>query len=1023
MKMNSTKGSARARLLTSTLLAGLATVAAPLAVTAIATAVPTLASAQDYTSGTMLGTVRDSSGAPVADATVVVKSLAQGFERTVTTDAQGQFRVALVPIGGYSVAITKEGYQSTSDGNVRVGLGGSTGYTFTLASASESVSEVIVTATANPQLDFAATTKGLTVDLETLTKQVPIARNITAVTLLAPSVVTGSSAIDSTFANQPSVGGASIAENAFYVNGLNITNFDTYVGGATVPFDFYKTVEVKTGGYPAEFGRATGGVISTVTKSGSNEFKFGLHGNWAPDSLRNESPNTYTTDNSMRRVEQRDVTVEIGGPIIEDRLFFYVLNQQRDNRTKQASITNREYLIDKANDPFWGGKLDAVITDRQRVEFTWFDSSSTTVRSTYGFTPATKAVGAKVGETLFDTGGESYVAKYTGQLTDWFTLSAAYGVSKDADSTTPSDASMPYVIDTRSGTALRFGPQISSNGVVEVLNTKREFYRLDGDLYFSLLGDHHVRFGYDNEKTDLLHTSMRTGGQRYTYRNGSARDSRGVPAGTQYIEVQTANFGGAVEGQNYAYYIQDSWDVTPQINLQLGLRNDAFTLDNLQGERVVTLKNNWGPRLGLTWDPTGDGTNKVYASYGRYYVPPASNLGFRGADLFFSEFYNAPVGGFTYNADGTPALFGSQITQATNPGFSGAAPCPAGGLGAAGVNGCVVTGDGSQEASISKTVKDLKPTTEDEFIIGYQRQFNELWSGNVSLTYRNLSDVSEDIAIDAAVLSYCTAQGIAGCEDIWTGFHQYVIGNPGEDMKVTLRDPVAGETSLRTVSLSADALGYPKAKREYVALEMSFERKFDGKWGLQGSYVLSESKGNYEGTVKSENGQTDAGTTTDFDQPGLVDGAYGLLPNHRGHQIKLFGSYAITDNLLVGSNIQVISGRHSSCLGVHPTDAFAQGYGVASYFCQGQAIPRGTAFKTDWTSKIDLSVRYTVPAFAFVPQGLTLRADVFNVLNADTVTAYRENGDLASGAIDPNYRKPVAYQEPRYVRFGFDLEF
>jgi hypothetical protein len=82
MKMNSTKGGARARLLTSTLLAGLATVAAPLALTAVATAIPTLASAQDYSSGSLIGTVKDSAGVTVPDATVTVKSLDQGFTAT-----------------------------------------------------------------------------------------------------------------------------------------------------------------------------------------------------------------------------------------------------------------------------------------------------------------------------------------------------------------------------------------------------------------------------------------------------------------------------------------------------------------------------------------------------------------------------------------------------------------------------------------------------------------------------------------------------------------------------------------------------------------------------------------------------------------------------------------------------------------------------------------------------------------------------------------------------------------------------
>ncbi|HQR90964.1 MAG TPA: carboxypeptidase-like regulatory domain-containing protein, partial [Caulobacter sp.] len=176
--MNSTKGSVRARLLTSTLLAGLASIATPLAITTIATAVPTLASAQDYTSGSLSGTVLDANGAPVSGAAVTVKSNAQGFTRSFTTDGSGQFRSSALPAGSYSVSISKEGFQPTSDGALNVRAGGEAGYNFTLASADAAVSEVVVTATANPQLDFSQTTTGLSIDVEDLQKQVPVGRNV-----------------------------------------------------------------------------------------------------------------------------------------------------------------------------------------------------------------------------------------------------------------------------------------------------------------------------------------------------------------------------------------------------------------------------------------------------------------------------------------------------------------------------------------------------------------------------------------------------------------------------------------------------------------------------------------------------------------------------------------------------------------------------------------------------------------------------------------------------------------------------
>src|SRR3546814_6189045 len=85
-----------------------------------------------------------------------------------------------------------------------------------------------------------------------------------------------------------SLGGASVAENAYYINGLNITNFDNYLGSAPVPFEFFRSVEVKTGGYQAEYGRATGGIINAVSKAGTNDLTVGLHLKWEPDGRSEE---------------------------------------------------------------------------------------------------------------------------------------------------------------------------------------------------------------------------------------------------------------------------------------------------------------------------------------------------------------------------------------------------------------------------------------------------------------------------------------------------------------------------------------------------------------------------------------------------------------------------------------------------------------------------------------------------------------------------------------------------------------
>ena len=189
--------------------------------------------------------------------------------------------------------------------------------------------------------------------------------------------------------------------------------------------------------------------------------------------------------------------------------------------------------------------------------------------------------------------------------------------------------------------------------------------------------------------------------------------------------------------------------------------------------------------------------------------------------------------------------------------------------------------------------------------------------------------------------------------------------------------------------------------------------------------------------MKSDAGnsaQTDAGSTQDFDHPGLEEYAKGLLPNHRGHQFKLYGAYASTDNLQIGGNATVTSPRHYGCIGYYGRDQndpnfdpYAAGYGAASRWCYNGTtsvpVPRGSAFKGDWYSNLDLQVRYTVPSMGFIPGGLTLRADVFNVFNQKNVTQNYEVGDSSASSVDVNYKKPIEYQTPRYVRLGFDWAF
>lgn len=122
---------------------------------------------------------------------------------------------------------------------------------------------------------------------------------------------------------------------------------------------------------------------------------------------------------------------------------------------------------------------------------------------------------------------------------------------------------------------------------------------------------------------------------------------------------------------------------------------------------------------------------------------------------------------------------------------------------------------------------------------------------------------------------------------------------------------------LTPVRIPASALLIPKPKRKYDALEFTLSRQWDKKWSASMSLVIARLRGNTEGYVKSDNQQDDAGITQDFDHPGLMEGAYGPLPNDRRYTLKASGAYAITDEWLLGGTALVQSGRPLNCFGYY----------------------------------------------------------------------------------------------------------
>jgi hypothetical protein len=168
--------------------------------------------------------------------------------------------------------------------------------------------------------------------------------------------------------------------------------------------------------------------------------------------------------------------------------------------------------------------------------------------------------------------------------------------------------------------------------------------------------------------------------------------------------------------------------------------------------------------------------------------------------------------------------------------------------------------------------------------------------------------------------------------------------------------------------------------------------------------------------VLSDLDQDDAGITQQFDTPALQIGSYGYLPNDRRHAFKFFGAYALTNELQLGYSGSWTSGRALNKIGWVDDPVIGTAYSDAYYL-----VSRGGAGRMDWVFEGNVSLRYT-PKWA--KKKLTLQADVFNVLNQQTVIERNETyATDVLGTRDATYNLPTAWQTPRRIRLSVGYDF
>ncbi len=975
---------------------------------ALVTLAATTLAAQETTTGSIEGRIVDPQGLAVPGVSVTVSS-AQGSQSFVT-DSDGRFVAPYLTPGAYTVRAELAGFRPIEQQNVQVRLGQRVTLPLTLPLGE--LSEQVEVRAESPVINVTTPSVGASIDTELLSR-IPIGRRFSDTLYVAPGVSSGGSVGQA----NPSISGGSGLENQYIVDGVDIKNpgygglgsYSIVFGslGNGTPFDFIQEVQVKTAGYEAEFGQSTGGVVNVVTKSGTNALAGSVFAYFRPTELESDFTRLSTINGvvNQRGTRLNDTGGTIGGPIVHNKLFFFGAIDPQWEQARFAAPSN-----------FPLASLGDVARDRRVINYaakaTWQIASGDRLDMSFFGDPSRGALGPQrsgttgtgdpllrqdqSGFSTIDTyGGHNQAVRFSGALGSRWLVEAGFARAANNVVETP-------FADLWSVTDRTVTPNIRTGGIglydQENRGVNNQFLAKATNV-FDGLGQHELRYGIQYQNVAFDNTVQRTG-PTFILPDGTPTVTgaqisvQADPAFGRIFRVTRANITNVRQtSQHYTnFFVQDAWKVTNRLTITPGVRYEQQTLKGSLSD--LTLDNNWAPRIGVVYDPTGRGRARIFANWGLFFAQIPNDLAARAL---------SPDAGVS-RAD----YFDAGLTR----------PIPNGVL-AGGVT------NHFQLAGLSADTIDpnAKASYVNELLLGTEYQVAPGLSVGVRYIRRRIPRVLEDVqpfplvSCDLGIEEACSVD--------------YTLTNPSPDT------PVLG-------GLGA---AFESPIHHYDAVEVTADKRFGGHWGLQASYRWSRLFGNYEGFYRDDNGQSDPGITSLFDFP-TNDPSYvalgrqfgyrgdirflgaagaGPLPLDRPHQVKLFGNYAFDAGLSLGAGVVLSSGRPLTALAANPSYTNA---GEIPETPRGDGIETVDGFhaRTPFYYDTNLHADY---AFKLTDRRrIVLLADVFNLLNTQRVTDYNNYTETSFGSLNPDFGQPYsailglpAFQAPRQLRFGARVEF
>jgi outer membrane receptor protein involved in Fe transport len=608
-----------------------------------------LARAQS-TTGSISGTVEDSTGARLPNVAITARNVDTALVRSTTSGGGGLFTIPLLPVGTYEVGGELSGFSGAKVANVVVSIGGDSNVRLVLEPAG--VQAAVTVSSEAPLIETSKSAVDSVVGQQMIENLPTNGRNFIDFVLTTPGVVKDNFRVgDISFAGQRGT------LNSLVVDGAD--NNNTFFGQATgrtgtgrAPYQFsqdaVKEFQVNASSYSAEYGRAGGMVINVVTKSGTNDFHGGGFYFYRDDSIKSIDLIDKVNHRPEAPYHYDQFGASLGGPVLKDRLFFFANYDGQRNTVPNSVIFTIPSSTPTDPDTLAGiARLQDLAESWERKQdqdvflfkTDWEASSRHHVSLRYNRQDFT-GVG-------FESGGSTTAFEHSGDsLVTTDTLAGSLGSS--ITSRFFNELRGQYMKDREPGTANSSNPEATINqSGQQILIIGRNFFSprettikrwQAADTATLLFGSHTLKAGVDYNQDDILNFFPGNFSGSYTF-NSFASFQRGTPnaSGERYVQ---AFAGPGTSGptthpdlKDYAGFLQDEWQVTPTLTLNLGARYDyqdvrqPDTLNpdpqllaaGLRTDRIPIDNDNYAVRLGVAWNPMKDSRTLIRGGYGIFY--------------------------------------------------------------------------------------------------------------------------------------------------------------------------------------------------------------------------------------------------------------------------------------------------------------------------------------------------------------------------------------------------------------------